>query len=602
MCKKNRAFSISFAFFSVLLFVNSFSAGAEEACVTSAESGAAVSDGDVLSMEILTPPSRTEYFAFEEFSKEGLSVLVKYSNGTEKTLSQDELSVSYQKGDALRFGDEFVEVIYDSARTFVPITVNKAIYDVSLFCFDNCAATFDGDVHYPLLFGKMPSGADGSVLCYNFSGGATHVSEGEVLVTVDFFTESSDYEAPESIFRTVKIIPAPIAVEWEKTSFVYDGSAHIPTASAEECSVSVNGAAVGAGAHIAFAVSDDPDYFVTNEEFNFRIERAVVMLPAMASVVYNGEYRAPELPDGILWENSYVAMRDAGEYQVMLKLADKENFAFENGKTEYMCSFTILPREVKVRVSDTLRYLGGKYSDTQISIIGEDVPEAELDISLAFSDGKVWAKSENPNYRLIVYEGRVVRSFLPHPEARPLICIVALVASLALLLILILWKRHTNSAFMSGAEAVPSLGSVLVCEKDALLDSESCYTALAAFSLPIDALHADSLISNSLAKTLICEGVERVYTSGNKKCTVSMDVLSCNFKAGARVDINSMKEKGIVPKNASCVKVVARGSIDKPLFVYANDFGTTALKMIALSGGKSYRVKTGKIKQNKDKI
>ncbi len=596
MCKKIKLLVISLTFCSVFLLVDSFSVGAEENRVTSVKSDAEVAFDDVLSMEILTPPLRTEYAAFEEFSKDGLSVLAKCSDGTEKTLFQDALSVSYRTGDTLRFGDEFVEVVYGSARTFVPITVNKAHYDVSLFRFDDCVATFDGNVHYPVISGEMPRGVDGSVLSYKFSGGAAHVAEGELSVTVEFFTQSTDYEPPESISRTVKIIPAPITVEWEKTSFVYDGGSHIPTASAERCSVSVSGAAVGAGSYTALAVSDDPDYFVTNGEIGFRIERAVVELPTVEPLVYNGEYRTPELPDGILLQNGYAAMREAGQYQLTLKLADGENLVFENGKTECLCSFAILPREVKVRVSDTLRYLGGKYGESKINIISEGVSAEELDISLVFSVGKVGAESKNPNYKLIVDEGDVVRSLLPHPDARPLICIVALAASLTLLLVLILWKRHTRTAFMSGSDSVSSRGSVLVCEKDALLDSGGCYTALAAFSLPIDAAHADALISNSLAKALLYEAESRVYTSGNRKYAVGIDVLSRNFKAGARVDVNSMKERGIVPKNAAYVKVLARGSVDKPLFVYANDFGPTALKMIALSGGKSYRVKTGKIK------
>lgn len=596
MLKKIKFFVVSFAFCAVFLFVGSVSAGAQGIDVASVNSNASASRPNVLKIEILTPPSRTEYFAFEEFSKDGLSVLVKYSNGSEKILSQDEFSVSYQNGDALRFGDRLVEIRYGSARTFIPITVKKAQYDVSNFRFDDCVATFDGDVHYPILSGEMPRGVDGSVLRYKFSGGVTHVDEGAILVTVDFFTESEDYESPESISRTVKIVPAPIIVEWGNTSFVYDGKPHIPVASAKECSVSVNAIAVEAGDYTAVAISDNSDYVVTNAEIAFRVERAFFALPTLNSAVYDGEYRTPELPDGVLLINSSGAMREAGEYEVTLKLADGENFVFENGNVDCRCSFMILPREVDVSVSDTLRYIDGKYAEPKINIMSKDVSAAELDLSLVISDGKIGVKSKNPNYKLTVDKGDVVQSFLPHPDARPVVCVVALAVSLTLILFLILWKRHTDSAFMAGAESVPATGSVLVCEKDARLDPNSCYTSLAAFSLPIDAARADTLISNSLAKTLICEGEERVYTSGNKRYAISIDVISSAFKAGARVDINSMKEKGIIPKNASYVKVFARGGIDKPLFIYANDFTPSVVKMIALSGGRLYRVKTGKIR------
>ena len=44
------------------------------------------------------------------------------------------------------------------------------------------------------------------------------------------------------------------------------------------------------------------------------------------------------------------------------------------------------------------------------------------------------------------------------------------------------------------------------------------------------------------------------------------------------------------------LKIAARGVIDKPLTVRANSFSLTAVKMIALSGGKAEVVKT---KRNK---
>ena len=38
--------------------------------------------------------------------------------------------------------------------------------------------------------------------------------------------------------------------------------------------------------------------------------------------------------------------------------------------------------------------------------------------------------------------------------------------------------------------------------------------------------------------------------------------------------------------------MLARGIIDKPLYVYANDFSLAAVKMIALTGGKAIKVNT----------
>ena len=109
--------------------------------------------------------------------------------------------------------------------------------------------------------------------------------------------------------------------------------------------------------------------------------------------------------------------------------------------------------------------------------------------------------------------------------------------------------------------------------------------------IPIDAGYADSMISDSLAKDLIRKDKE-IETEGNKKQIINVDTLSRSFSHGERVDINLLKGKNLIPYDTGYIKVLARGIIDKPLTVYANDFSLSAVKMIALSGGKSIKVST----------
>ena len=73
---------------------------------------------------------------------------------------------------------------------------------------------------------------------------------------------------------------------------------------------------------------------------------------------------------------------------------------------------------------------------------------------------------------------------------------------------------------------------------------------------------------------------------------INVDTLSRSFSAGERVDINLLKRKSLIPYDTGYIKILARGIIDKPLNVYANDFSLSAVKMIALSGGKSIKVGT----------
>lgn len=81
-----------------------------------------------------------------------------------------------------------------------------------------------------------------------------------------------------------------------------------------------------------------------------------------------------------------------------------------------------------------------------------------------------------------------------------------------------------------------------------------------------------------------------VYSSHGKKYEVNIDVISNAFSADETVSLDSLKEKGLVPKGAKAVKILARGSLDKPLTVIAQDFSSAAVKMITLTGGHALLV------------
>jgi len=80
------------------------------------------------------------------------------------------------------------------------------------------------------------------------------------------------------------------------------------------------------------------------------------------------------------------------------------------------------------------------------------------------------------------------------------------------------------------------------------------------------------------------EEPKEIYT-GKKKAEINIDTISRNFEAGDRVSLNSLKEKKLVSKDAGAVKVLARGTLDKPLTVVAQSFSVAAVKMIVLTGG-----------------
>ena len=72
---------------------------------------------------------------------------------------------------------------------------------------------------------------------------------------------------------------------------------------------------------------------------------------------------------------------------------------------------------------------------------------------------------------------------------------------------------------------------------------------------------------------------------------VNIDSLSRRFKAGETVTLEELKARRMVSKKAAAYKVLARGALDKPLIVEAQDFSLDAVKMITLTGGKARKVR-----------
>ena len=102
--------------------------------------------------------------------------------------------------------------------------------------------------------------------------------------------------------------------------------------------------------------------------------------------------------------------------------------------------------------------------------------------------------------------------------------------------------------------------------------------------------YADSMITDTMARRMIKNEREVIYTEGRSRSIINVDTLSRNFMADDRVDVNILKKKSLVPYDTNYIKVLARGAIDKPLHVFANEFSLSAVKMILLSGGEAIRV------------
>ncbi len=120
--------------------------------------------------------------------------------------------------------------------------VTKATYDMSGVQFEGAAYefTYNGQLQYPTYSGALPEGLDGYVISAQYSGGATHVSDGLQTVTVTFTTASPNYVFENStrstqITATVSIAPLGITnVRWtEQKHFTFNGEDQSASVTAE---------------------------------------------------------------------------------------------------------------------------------------------------------------------------------------------------------------------------------------------------------------------------------------------------------------------------------------------------------------------------------
>ena len=99
----------------------------------------------------------------------------------------------------------------------------------------------------------------------------------------------------------------------------------------------------------------------------------------------------------------------------------------------------------------------------------------------------------------------------------------------------------------------------------------------------VKAEEVDQLISDDLAMSSVL--YEEWGENTGKRTYVNIGVIDRVFEAGDVVDINTLKEKKLIPKDVKRVKILADGILSKPLTVKSTSFSVQAIKMIELTGG-----------------
>lgn len=136
-----------------------------------------------------------------------------------------------------------------------------------------------------------------------------------------------------------------------------------------------------------------------------------------------------------------------------------------------------------------------------------------------------------------------------------------------------------------------------ITEATALIPSVRMHQVPVPVSLPkpiseVSAEAADQMMSDEEARNHLqidpSFGNPERYR-GAKRAQINLDIISEHFSAGETVTLNALKAKKLLPNNTEAVKILARGTLNKPLNVVAQDFSASALKMILLTGGTPVR-------------
>ena len=335
---------------------------------------------------------------------------------------------------------------------------------------------------------------------------------------------------------------------------------------------------------ITFSVGGD-SVSVTTPAVGVRVSKKQIPLPNRESYVANMSYNGKK--QSFFVENEYYTGNGeglgAGEYTVPVSLVDPENCEWASGGEAYV-TFCILPHKVRVRVDNVRVFLFESLPPVEYEILdGSFSWGDELTIKTEAVGNRYVAVSDNPNYEIITEGGEIIYENRLSSSAASLVMLAVLFLVMLIFLAVALSSERLRARIsLLWRGKTP----ILLSTKPSYNDGKS---DLSESALEMSAERADTLISDKLARALIRRTKEAVVTNGNRRAEVSVDILSQSFSEGERVDINTLKEKNLIPSDASHLKIIPRGSINKPLLVYANDFSLGAVKMIALTGGEAVK-------------
>ena len=106
----------------------------------------------------------------------------------------------------------------------------------------------------------------------------------------------------------------------------------------------------------------------------------------------------------------------------------------------------------------------------------------------------------------------------------------------------------------------------------------------------VAATDVDSMMTDKAAAAFLVASDEE--GGQGKMGIINVGLISAAYQAGETVDLASLQAKGMIDGNVGRLKVLASGTLDKPLIIKADAFSVQAIKMITLTGGQAIELKS----------
>lgn len=163
-------------------------------------------------------------------------------------------------------------------------------------------------------------------------------------------------------------------------------------------------------------------------------------------------------------------------------------------------------------------------------------------------------------------------------------------------------EAESANAVATVAEAIEECEDGFAVGNETIVDESGAETAVEEIveevadepaeeeNIGVSVAEAHESMTDEAAESMVIVASGTSSPTTGRKAVVNIDTISANFNDGDTVDLDALKEKKLVARKETAVKILARGRLNKQLNVVANDFSADAVKMICLMGGTATRV------------